>query len=108
MGADMDEYAVLGVPRYATVEDIKSAYRERVRFLHPDRHVRADGTVPMAVQEAFVRLNHAFRAAMANREAAAPTVPQQRTPFTDPASTTRPPGTPTVARPVVPLTPMTQ
>lgn len=76
----MDEYAVLGIPRYATVEEIKSAYRERARFVHPDRHVRADGTVPVAVQEAFVRLHTAFRTAMARATAEPPraTVPQQR------------------------------
>ncbi|CAA9339148.1 MAG: hypothetical protein AVDCRST_MAG34-693 [uncultured Nocardioidaceae bacterium] len=75
----MDVYAVLGVPRYATVEEIKSAYRERARFLHPDRHVREDGTVPLAVQEAFIRLNHAFRAALARTTVpAAASIPQQR------------------------------
>jgi hypothetical protein len=74
----VDEYAVLGIPRYATIEEIKSAYRERARFLHPDRHVREDGTVPVAVQEAFIRLHTAFRSALSRATAAPVTVPQQR------------------------------
>jgi hypothetical protein len=115
----MDEYAVLGIPRYATIEEIKSAYRERARFLHPDRHVREDGTVPVAVQEAFIRLHTAFRAAL-ERAAATPmptvipapaavTVPQQRSGRAEPAAPVRPsprlrptPATP-VTRPASPV-----
>jgi hypothetical protein len=100
----MDEYAVLGIPRYATIEEIKSAYRERARFLHPDRHVREDGTVPVAVQEAFIRLHTSFRTAL-ERAAGAPapapvyapapapaavTVPQQRSGRSAPAAAVRP------------------
>jgi hypothetical protein len=107
MGAEMDEFAVLGVPRYATADQIKAAYRERARFLHPDRHVREDGTVPMAVQDAFVRLNKAFRTAMAHHEAAlAVTIPQQRTPTS--GSRQAGPARSKPAAPVVPLNPVTQ
>lgn len=81
----MDEYAVLGIPRYATVEEIKSAYRERARFVHPDRHVREDGTVPVAVQEAFIRLHTAFRTALA-RASAAPVTGSVAAPVTAPVT----------------------
>jgi hypothetical protein len=112
----MDEYAVLGIPRYATIEEIKSAYRERARFLHPDRHVREDGTVPVAVQEAFIRLHTAFRTAL-ERAAATPlptgitapasvTVPQQRSGRAEPAAQVRPSSRlqSTSATPVTPVT----
>lgn len=32
----MTYYDILGVPRYATTEQIKSAYREQMKFFHPD------------------------------------------------------------------------
>ncbi len=32
----MTYYDILGVPRYATTEQIKSAYREEMKFFHPD------------------------------------------------------------------------
>ena len=32
----VDYFAVLGVPRNATTEDIKRAYREKARAYHPD------------------------------------------------------------------------
>jgi preprotein translocase subunit Sec63 len=35
---DIDPYAVLGVPRTATEEEIRAAYRELVARYHPDRH----------------------------------------------------------------------
>jgi hypothetical protein len=35
---DLDPYAVLGVPRNATSDEIKNAYRELVAKYHPDRH----------------------------------------------------------------------
>ena len=55
-----DPFAVLGVPRGASVEELRTAYRTRARRLHPDRHVRDDGTVPASVHEAFCDLTAAY------------------------------------------------
>jgi hypothetical protein len=73
-------FAVLGVDRDATAQEIRSAYRTLARELHPDRHVRADGTVPAEAHDAFIALTAAFRTALAAR-ARTPVggqVPQQR------------------------------
>ncbi|KAJ2739362.1 hypothetical protein GGI20_006121, partial [Coemansia sp. BCRC 34301] len=37
-----DYYAVLNVPRNATTEDIREAYRRQSRLFHPDRHHGAE------------------------------------------------------------------
>ena len=52
--AGMDLYAVLGVPRSATAEEIKSAYRRGVLDSHPDRH-RASPAAERARAEAKFR-----------------------------------------------------
>lgn len=45
-------YVLLGVPLEATLDEIKSAYRERVKTLHPDRF--DGGSEPfLALQEAY-------------------------------------------------------
>lgn len=77
----MDAYAVLGVRPDATAAQIRAAYRRRVHLLHPDRHVRPDGTVPQHVHDAFCQLGEAaeiaLRACTTGRRAA-PYVPRQR------------------------------
>jgi len=37
---DLDHYAVLGVPRTASTDDIRRAYRTLAQVLHPDKHPR--------------------------------------------------------------------
>ena len=37
-GEEPDPYAVLGVPRTATEQELRAAYRELVARYHPDRH----------------------------------------------------------------------
>ncbi len=71
----MDAFEVLGVPADASSEQIRAAYRRRAGELHPDRHVRADGTVPPEVHESFCALTRAVEAALAARR-----FPAQRTP----------------------------
>lgn len=49
-----DHYKVLGIPRDASVGQIKSAYRDRVKHCHPDRNPSPKaGTVFHAVHEAY-------------------------------------------------------
>ena len=62
---EMNAFNVLGVPADATPDEIRAAYRRLARELHPDRHVRADGTVPADVHETFCVLNRAVDAALA-------------------------------------------
>jgi len=53
----MDCYAVLGVGRDASQEEIKAAYRERVLECHPDR---AEEGEEAAAKEEFMRVRKAF------------------------------------------------
>jgi len=55
--AERDPYAVLGIGRDATQEDIKAAFRERALECHPDRV--ADGKKTAAKDE-FLRVQEAF------------------------------------------------
>jgi hypothetical protein len=81
-----DPFAVLGVPRGATVEEVRAAYRRRARRLHPDRHVRGDGSVPAEVHDAFCDLTEAY-----DRVVGAARVPAQRQPGATPPPTPPPP-----------------
>ncbi len=101
-----DPFAVLGVPRGATVEEVRAAYRDRARRLHPDRHVQRDGSVPTEVHEAFCDLTAArdravvaarLRSAPAWAAPAAPSAPPPRPAAVVPGQrlpTTAPPASP--------------
>ena len=62
-------YTLLGVAPGATVAEVKAAYRERARQIHPDRFVD-DPRKARAAHEAFVELSAAFRVALATAAAA--------------------------------------
>ncbi len=53
-----DHYRVLGVPRDATAKEIKRAYRERVKYCHPDRNPSPQAaTLFHAVHQAYEELH---------------------------------------------------
>jgi hypothetical protein len=61
-------YRVLGVAPGATAAEIKTAYRERARVIHPDRFTD-DPRRAEAAHDAFVELSAAFRTALATTAA---------------------------------------
>jgi len=52
--ADLDYYAILGIPRSASVEDIRRAYREAALRLHPDKNPGEEAA------ELFLQVNRAY------------------------------------------------
>ena len=50
-----DLYAVLGVPRDASAEDIKKAYRRMSKEWHPDKHKGEQGA-----EDRFKEINEAY------------------------------------------------
>ncbi|MFV1858336.1 MAG: DnaJ domain-containing protein [Anaerolineales bacterium] len=54
MTGELDYYAILGVPRNASEEDIRRAYREAALRLHPDKNEGPEAT------ELFLQVNHAY------------------------------------------------
>ena len=60
MAADSDYYTVLGVSRDAGAEQIRKAFRERVRACHPDRVANLDEDLRRLAEEKMVELNEAY------------------------------------------------
>lgn len=49
----MDLYTILDLPRNATKDDVKKAYRKKARKVHPDTSKHKDGKAFCALQKAF-------------------------------------------------------
>lgn len=55
---DKDLYSILGVPRTASADEIKSAFRKQAKELHPDRH---QGEAKKEMEEKFKELASAYQ-----------------------------------------------
>lgn len=55
-----DHYDVLEVARFATIDEIKSAYHALARRFHPDRFHQSDAQLRTRVESAFARIAHAY------------------------------------------------
>ena len=66
----MEAFKVLGLAPGASAAEIKAAYRERARVIHPDRFADDPGKA-QAAHDAFVALSAAFRTALATSAAQA-------------------------------------
>lgn len=60
MAAETDYYGVLGVPSDADHDQIRKAFRERVRACHPDRVANLDEDLRKLAEEKMVGLNAAY------------------------------------------------
>ncbi|MGB3412763.1 MAG: J domain-containing protein [Microthrixaceae bacterium] len=59
-GSNGGPYAVLGLTRHASWEQIRSAHRSLVSLLHPDRYVNADEEVKANAERRVRDVNEAF------------------------------------------------
>lgn len=60
MTPENDYYGVLGVAPDASPDEIRKAFRERVRACHPDRVANLDEDLRRLAEEKMVQLNEAF------------------------------------------------
>ena len=60
MTPENDYYAILGLTRDAPHNDIRKAFRERVRGCHPDRVASLDEDLRRLAEEKMVQLNEAY------------------------------------------------
>jgi hypothetical protein len=61
MSQRVDFYALLGVDRDATLDEVRRAYRERVKGCHPDRLAGVDDDIRQMAERKMADLNEAHR-----------------------------------------------
>lgn len=70
-----DPYAVLGIARSATDEQVRAAYRARALLLHPDQHHGRPEHVRREADRAMGQLTDAYQAVLADRAGRPPSGP---------------------------------
>jgi DnaJ family protein A protein 2 len=58
----LDHYSVLGLPKTATKEEVKAAFRKHALQHHPDMHVNSPEAVKRQSEAAFKSIKAAFEA----------------------------------------------
>ncbi|KAH0550499.1 hypothetical protein KQX54_019749 [Cotesia glomerata] len=58
---EQDYYGILAIPRNASIEEIKKAYRQLARQYHPDRHATASPEQRAKSERKFQKITQAFR-----------------------------------------------
>jgi curved DNA-binding protein CbpA len=60
MATNSDYYTILGIDVSADQDEVRRAFRERVRACHPDRVANLDAELRQLAEEKMVRLNEAY------------------------------------------------
>ena len=58
--ADKDYYAILGINKNASADEIKSAYRSLAKKYHPDLYATASESEKKAAESKFKEIQHAY------------------------------------------------
>ena len=65
---DRDEYDILGVSSLASLDELKAAYRKKIKICHPDRFAYLGEEMKRLAEEETKALNAAYAAALAGRK----------------------------------------
>jgi len=58
----IDPYKILDLEPHATLEEVKSAYKELAQIYHPDKHTNHSSSVQKRAHEKFSKINQAYGA----------------------------------------------